>query len=154
MTLNTGRCATDGVNSFVRVLGSRSWPNKTNYRSALPGEKSGSWSLLLAYTSNRARFEGFRKGRVKETGLQRPLSFWGLVSQPLDCLSRHSKHRPLTHRYSTQFFVEANRGFVPIEHGPFKSPAVPLARELCQIHQHRAAPYDANYAKWGASRII
>jgi len=43
------------------------------------------------------------------------------------------------------FFVEANRGFVPIEHGPFNRPQFRLARELRQIHSiERPEPFPAH----------
>src|SRR6185436_6679015 len=74
--LRLGRCsscdlehrqmATDGVNSFVRRVGSRSWSVEINRRSALLGEKLKSWSLLLAAVSDRAASRGVPKGSSQD----------------------------------------------------------------------------------------
>jgi len=71
---------------------------------------------------NRARFEGFRKGSVKNRHND-PLSFWGLLASRSIAAPVIRKHSPLTHRTAPSVFVEPSR-ILPIEHGPFNRPAV------------------------------
>src|SRR5205085_5794035 len=49
----------------------------------------------------------------------------------------HSKYLPLLHRNRAKIFVELNSRLIPIQDGPFESPAVALARNPGQRNEHR-----------------
>ena len=76
--LNTGRSTTDGVNSFVRRLGSWSWLAKTNHQSELLGKKLSNFAPSSCCLS-RATVRGVPKGSGQGSGGATTIRFFSIT---------------------------------------------------------------------------
>src|SRR5262245_59351653 len=61
-----------------------------------------------------------------------------VVSQTLDCFTRHAKDCPLRHRHGAELFVELNSRLIPVQDSPFETAALSLASNLGQLDEHRS----------------
>src|SRR5438552_8087921 len=61
-----------------------------------------------------------------------------LIRQTLERFAGNAENRPFVHWHGAELLVELDRRFIPIEHRPFESPAVGLARDPRQLDEHGA----------------
>src|SRR6266567_6957319 len=80
---------------FVEV-GSRSWLEETNRRSALLREKLKGWSLLLAAASDWASIRGFPKGSGQRSRAAATITILGTLQQ--DAPTPHPSNETLSNR--------------------------------------------------------
>src|SRR5687768_1213158 len=57
----------------------------------------------------------------------------GVAREALERIARQPIHGPVAHRPGAQALVEADRGFIPVEHPPLEATAIALDRELREV---------------------